>query len=165
MPYPSIEDYPYLKFEFGSLSVTLDKLRSYNREPLHGAKIDYAFSGNEIIKRVPHEPKFLWNLTALVDWTTRKEFLLIANLADRKIYQPPFSGYKLILSDVFLSIPELTITRPKADPFQEIGARLGEIEYFAKFYVGIDVSTIKEQPEGIVTELSFTMNELEKLTI
>lgn len=164
MPYPTIENYPYLKLEIGSLSVTLNQFTSYSRKLLHGAKIDYAFSGNAFLKRTPHESKYIWNLTALVDWDTRKEFWMVANTADRKVFTPPFTNYKLTLSDVFLSITEPVITRPKADLFQVTGTRLREIEYFAKFLVGIDISTIEEQPLGDWVQLSFIINELEKLT-
>ncbi len=164
MPYPTIEDYPYLQLEIDGKSVKLNQFTSYSRKVLHGAKIDYAFSGNAIVKRTPHEPKHLWTVTALVDWATRNQFLLITKLADTKIFAPPFDAYKLTLSDVFLSIIEPTISRPKADVFQSAGI-IGDIEYFAKFLVGIDLSSIEEQPNGDWVELSFIINELEKLEI
>lgn len=164
MPYPTIEDYPYLQLDIDGKSVKLNQFTSYSRKVVHGAKIDYAFSGNAIVKRTPHEPKHLWTVTALVDWATRNQFLLIAKLADTKIFAPPFNAYKLTLSDVFLSIIEMTISRPKADPFQSVGM-IGDIEYFAKFLVAIDLSSIEEQPLGDWVQLSFTMNELEKLAI
>lgn len=164
MPYPTIEDYPYLKLEIDSKSVTLGQFTSYSRKVVHGAKIDYAFSGNAVIKRTPHEPKHLWSVTALANWEERKQFLLLAKLADTKIFAPPFNAYKITLSDVFLSLIEPTISRPKANDYQLIGA-IGDIEYFAKFLVGIDLSSIEEQPLGDWVQLSFTMNELEKLTI
>ena len=164
MPYPTIEDYPYLQLDIDGKSVKLNQFTSYSRKVVHGAKIDYAFSGNAIVKRSPHEPKHLWTVTALVDWATRNQFLLIAKLADTKIFAPPFNAYKLTLSDIFLSTIESTISRPKADPFQSVGM-IGDIEYFAKFLVAIDLSSIEEQPLGDWVQLSFIMNELEKLTI
>lgn len=164
MPYPTIEDYPYLQLDIDGKSVKLNQFTSYNRKRLHGAKIDYAYSGNAIPKRTPHAPKHLWTVTALVNWETRNKFQLIAELADTEIYTPPFDSYKIILSDVFLSIVESSISRPKADLFQSEGT-LGDIEYFAKFLVTIDLSSIEEQPLGDWVELSFIMNELEKLTV
>ena len=164
MPYPTIEDYPYLQLDIDGKSIKLSQFTSYSRKVVHGAKIDYAFSGNAIVKRSPHEPKHLWTVTALVDWATRNQFLLIAKLADTKIFAPPFNAYKLTLSDIFLSTIESTISRPKADPFQSVGM-IGDIEYFAKFLVAIDLSSIEEQPLGDWVQLSFIMNELEKLTI
>ncbi|MEG5173280.1 hypothetical protein [Microcoleus sp. B3-D7] len=163
MPYPTIEDYPYLQLDIDGKSVKLNQFTSYSRKVLHGAKIDYAFSGNAIVKRTPHEPKHLWTVTALVDWATRNQFLLVAKLADTEIFAPPFNGYKLTLSDVFLSIIEPSISRPKADVFQSVGM-IGDIEYFAKFLVAIDLSSIEEQPLGDWVQLSFIMNELEKFT-
>jgi hypothetical protein len=163
MPYPTIEDYPYLQLDIDGKSVKLNQFTSYSRKVLHGAKIDYAFSGNAIVKRTPHEPKHLWTVTALVDWATRNQFSLITKLADTKIFAPPFNSYKLTLSDIFLSIIEPTISRPKADVFQSVGM-IGDIEYFAKFLVAIDLSSIEEQPLGDWVQLSFIMNELEKLT-
>lgn len=163
MPYPTIEEYPYVQLDIDSKSVKLNQFTSYSRKVLHGAKIDYAFSGNAIVKRTPHEPKHLWTVTALVDWGTRNQFLLITKLADTKIFAPPFNAYKLTLSDVFLSIVEPSISRPKANVFQSIG-EIGDVEYFAKFLVSIDLSSIEEQPLGDWVQLSFTMNELEKLT-
>jgi len=162
MPYSTIEDYPYLKLELDTLSVTLRNLPVYSRKLLHGAKIDYAFSGNAITKRTPHEPKNLWDITVLATWEERCQFLSIANRADAKIFTPPFNGYKITLSDVFLSIVESPITRQKADSFENV--QPGYIEYFAKFLVGIDLSTIEEKAEGEHMELSFIMSELEKLT-
>jgi hypothetical protein len=164
MPYPAIEDYPYLKLEIDNKSVVLNQFTNYSRKVLHGAKIDYAFSGNAVVKRTPHESKHLWTVTALADWEQRKQFLLLAKLADAKIFTPPFSTYKLTLSDVFLSVVELNISRPKADNYQSVST-IGDIEYFAKFLVSIDLSLIEEQPLGDWVQLSFTMNELEKLTI
>lgn len=164
MPYPTIEGYPYLQLDIDGKSVKLNQFTDYSRKVLHGAKIDYAFSGNAIVKRTPHEPKHLWTVTALVDWATRNQFLLVTKLADTKIFAPPFDSYKLTLSDVFLSIIESSISRPKADPFQTIGM-IGDIEYFAKFLVAIDLSSIEEQPLGDWVQLSFTMNELEKLNV
>jgi hypothetical protein len=163
MPYPTIEEYPYLQLDIDSKSVKLNQFTSYSRKVLHGAKIDYAFSGNAIVKRTPHEPKHLWTVTALVDWATRNQFLSVTKLADTKIFAPPFNTYKITLSDVFLSIIEPSISRPKADPFETVGM-IGDIEYFAKFLVAIDLSSIEEQPNGDWVELSFIMNELEKLT-
>lgn len=163
MPYPTIEDYPYLQLDIDGKSVKLNQFTSYFRKVLHGAKIDYAFSGNAIVKRTPHEPKHLWTVTALVDWETRNQFLLVTKLADTKIFAPPFDAYKITLSDVFLSIIEPSISRPKADPFETVGM-IGDIEYFAKFLVEIDLSSIEEQPLGDWVQLSFIMNELEKLT-
>jgi hypothetical protein len=164
MPYPTIEDYPYLQLDIDGKSVKLNQFTSYSRKVIHGAKIDYSFSGNAIAKRTPHEPKHLWTVTALVDWETRNQFLFVAKLADTKIFVPPFNAYKLTLSDVFLSIIESSISRPKADLFQTIGM-IGDIEYFAKFLVAIDLNSIEEQPLGDWVQLSFIMNELEKLTI
>ncbi|TAG98734.1 MAG: hypothetical protein EAZ18_00215 [Oscillatoriales cyanobacterium] len=163
MPYPTIENYPYLKLEIDSKSVTLSQFTNYSRKGLHGAKIDYAFSGNAIVKRTPHEPKHLWAVTALASWEERNQFLLLAKLADTKIFTPPFDTYKITLSDVFLSLIEPTVSRPKAHDYQSVGM-IGDIEYFAKFLVGIDLSSIEERPLGDWVELSFTMNELEKLT-
>lgn len=163
MGYPTIEDYPYLKLEIDGKSVTLTRFIDYSREPLHGATIDYAFSGKELIKRTPHEPKFMWTVTAAASWEERKKFLYVTQLADRKIFQPPYDAYQLILSDVYLSIVEPTITRPKADSFEEVG-ELGDIEYFAKFAVAISLSSIREKPLGDYVEISFTINELQKLT-
>jgi len=162
MPYPTIEEYPYLQLDIDGKSVKLNQFTSYSRKVLHGAKVDYAFSGNAFIKRTPHEPKHLWTVTALVDWTTRNQFLFVAKLADTKIFTPPFDAYKLTLSDVFLSIVEPSISRLKADVFQVTG-EIGDIEYFAKFLVAIDLSSIEEQSLGNWVQLSFTMNELEKL--
>jgi hypothetical protein len=164
MPYPTIEDYPYLKLEIDGKSVILNQFTSYSRKRLHGANVDYAFSGNANIKRTPHEPKHLWTVTALIDWTTRNQFLLLTELADIKIFTPPFNAYKITLSDVFLSLVEPSISRPKAEPFQSVGM-IGDIEYFAKFLVAIPLSSIEEQPNGDWVELSFIMNELEKLTL
>lgn len=164
MSYPTIEDYPYLKLEIDNKSVILNQFTSYTRKRLHGAKIDYAFSGNAIVKRTPHKSKHLWTVTALVDWATRNQFKLITELADNEIYDPPFDAYKLILSDVFESIIESSISRPKADPFESVGM-IGDIEYFAKFLVAIDLSSIEAQPLGDWVQLSFIINELEKLTV
>ncbi len=164
MSYSTIEDYPYLQLDIDGKSVKLNQFTSYSRKVLHGAKIDYAFSGNAIVKRTPHEPKHLWTVTALVDWTTRNQFLLVTKLADTKIFAPPFNAYKLTLSDVFLSVIEPSISRTKADSFQTVGM-IGDIEYFAKFLVAIDLSSIEEQPLGDWVQLSFIINELEKLTI
>jgi hypothetical protein len=164
MPYPTIEDYPYLQLDIDGKSVKLNQFTSYSRKVLHGAKVEYAFSGNAIVKRTPHEPKHLWTVTALVDWATRNQFLFVTKLADTKIFVPPFDTYKLTLSDVFLSIVEPSISRLKADPFETIGL-IGDIEYFAKFLVAIDLSSIDEQPNGDWVELSFIINELEKLEI
>ncbi|MEG3875782.1 hypothetical protein QT972_00160 [Microcoleus sp. herbarium7] len=164
MPYPTIEEYPYLQLDIDGKSVKLNQFTSYSRKVLHGAKIDYAFSGNAIVKRTPHEPKHLWTVTALVDWATRNQFSLVTKLADTKIFAPPFNAYKLTLSDVFLSIIEPSISRPKAHPFETVGM-IGDIEYFAKFLVAIDLSSIEEQPLGDWVQLSFMANELEKLTI
>ena len=162
MPYPTIETYPYLKLELGSLSVTLKNLPSYSRKLLQGAKIDYSFSGNAFIKRTPHESKYLWNVTVLASWDARNQFLSIVKLADSKIFVPPFDGYKITLSDVFLSMVESVATRPVADTFTN--TQTGYIEYFAKFLVGIDLSSIDQKAMGELVELSFVMNELEKLT-
>lgn len=162
MAYSTIEDYPYLKLEIDTLSVTLRNLPSYSRKLLHGAKIDYAFSGNTFIKRTPHESKNMWNVTVLASWEERNQFLSIVKLADSKIFVPPFTGYKITLSDVFLSMVEPAVTRPLADPFTN--TQTGYVEYFAKFLVGIDLSTIDEKAVGELMELSFVMNELEKLT-
>lgn len=162
MGYPTVDNYPYLKLELDSLSVTLRNLPSYSRKLLHGAKIDYAFSGNAFIKRTPHESKHLWNVTTFASWEERNQFLSIVKLADSKIFVPPFTDYKITLSDVFLSVVEPTATRPLADPFSE--TKTEYVEYFAKFLVGIDLSTIDEKAVGELVELSFVMNELEKLT-
>jgi hypothetical protein len=163
MPYPTIEEYPYLQLEIDGKSVKLNQFTSYSRKKIHGAKIDYSFSGNAIIKRTPHKSKYLWTVTALVDWATRNQFELVTELADAKIFVPPFDAYKLTLSDVFLSIVEPSISRPKADLFETVGT-IGDVEYFAKFLVAIDLSSIEEQPLGNWVQLSFVMNELEKLT-
>lgn len=163
MPYPTIETYPYLKLELGSLSVTLRNLPSYSRKLLQGAKIDYSFSGNAFIKRTPHESKHLWNVTVFASWEQRNQFWSIVKLADSKITVPPFDGYKITLSDVFLSIVESVAARPIVDTFTN--PQTGYVEYFAKFLVGIDLSTIDEKAMGELVELSFIMNELEKLTV
>jgi len=163
MGYSTIEDYPYLKLEIDGKAVTLTKFVEYSREPLHGAIIDYAFSGNELIKRTPHESKFMWNVTAAANWEERKKFLYVTQLADRKLFQPPYNAYQLTLSDVYLSIVESAITRPKADSFEEVG-ELGDVEYFAKFAVAISLSSIREKPLGDYVEISFMINELQKLT-
>lgn len=163
MSYPTIEDYPYLKLEIDNKSVILNQFTSYTRKRLHGAKVDYAFSGNANIKRTPHEPKHLWTVTTLASWEQRNQFLLITELADTNIFVPPFNNYKITLSDVFLSLVEPSISRPKADVFESTGT-IGDTEYFAKFLVKIDLSSIEEQPSGVWVELSFIMNELEKLT-
>ena len=164
MPYPTIEDYPYLQLDIDGKSVKLSQFTSYTRKRLHGAKIDYAFSGTDIVKRSPHEPKHLWTVTVLIDSETRNKFELITGLADKKIFTPPFDSYRLILSDVFLSKVESTISRPKADPFEAVGT-IGDIEYFAKFWVTIDLSSIEEKPNGQWFELSFIINESKKLTV
>lgn len=161
MPYPTIENYPYLKLELGSLSVTFDQFSDVSRNLVQGAKIDYAFSGNAILKRVPHQSKYLWSVTAIASWEQRNLFWALVQAADKNISTPPFTNYKITLSDVALSVIEDTITRPKADIFQE--AKSAYFEYFAKFLVGIDVSTIKESPLGQWQQLSFIMNELENL--
>jgi hypothetical protein len=163
MPYPTIEDYPYLRLEIDTLMVTLRNLPSYSRKLLHGAKIDYAFSGNAFIKRTPHEAKHLWNVTVLASWEERNQFWSVVRRADSKIFVPPFDGYKIILSDVFLSLTEPVTTRLLADPF--INSQSGYVEYFAKFLVGIDLSTIEEKAIGELMELSFVMSELEKLAV
>lgn len=163
MPYPTIENYPYLKLTFDSKEVILDQFVSYERKVLQGAKVDYSFSGNASIRRAPHEPKHLWTVTALASWTQRKQFLALAKLADYQLFAPPFNAYKITLDDVFLSFTEPSRTRPKADPFQEVGEQ-GEIEYFAQFLVTIDQESITETPLGDWVQLAFTMNELEKLT-
>ena len=54
MSYPTIEDYPFITIEIDGKAVTFTKFISYSRESLHGAVIDYAFSGNETVKREPH---------------------------------------------------------------------------------------------------------------
>ncbi len=162
MAYPTIEDYPFLKLELDGKAVTLTRFISYSRETLHGATIDYAFSGNDLIKRSPHEAKFLWMITVLATWEERKKFLYLTQLADTNIFKPPFNAYGLTLSDVHLSIVESEISRPQADFFQETG-EIGDIEYFAKFSVAIGLNTIKEKPAGDYVELTFIMNELRKL--
>lgn len=163
MPYPTIEAYPYIKLELGSQSVTFDQFSDYSRDLLQGAKIDYSFSGNAIIKRVPHQAKHLWNVTAIASWEQRNAFLSVIQSGDRNISIPPFTNYKITLDDVHLSIIEPTVSRPKADIYQFVGN--GYIEYFAKFSVGIDTSTVKETPLGQWVEINFIMNELEKLII
>lgn len=163
MAYPTIEDYPFIKLEIDGKAVTLTRFTNYSREPLHGARIDYAFSGNTNIKRTPHEAKFMWLITLMATWEERKKFWYIVQLADSEIYKPPFSEYKLTLSDVCLSVVDSAITREQADPFQEVG-EIGDIEYFAKFWVGIGLNSIKEKPAGEYVELTFIVNELEKLT-
>jgi hypothetical protein len=42
---------------------------------------------------------------------------------------------------------------------------IGDVEYLVRFLVAIDLSSIEEQPLGDWVQLSFIMNELEKLTI
>jgi hypothetical protein len=81
----------------------------------------------------------MWNMTVLASWEERNQFWSVVRPADSKIFAPPFDGYKITLSDVFLSLAESTPTRPLADPF--INNQPGYIEYFAKFLVGIDLST------------------------
>ena len=163
MSYPTIEDYPFITIEIDGKAVTLTRFVSYTREPLHGASIDYAFSGNETVQRTPHEKKYMWMVTVLATWKERREFEYITELADRKIYKPPFNAYQLTLSDVYLSVVESSVSRVKADSYQDVG-EIGDIEYFAKFSVAIGLNSIKLTPAGEYVELSFVMNELGKLT-
>lgn len=164
MPYPTIENYPYLKLTYGSSSVTFDQLSAYDRKVLQGAKVDYSFSGNATIRRTPHEPKHLWTVTAIASWSQRSRFDSLVKQADRQLFTPPFNAYKITLDDVQFSFIEPEITRPKAVDFQETGED-GEIEYFAKFLVSIDLETVSYSSLGDWVQIAFTMNELEKLTV
>lgn len=164
MSYLTIEDYPYIKFEIDGKAVTLTRFADYSREPLQGAIIDYAFSGNSFVKRTPYQAKFMWNITVYATQEERNKFWYIVQMADSKIYTPPFTEFQLTLSDVYSSIVEGAISRQKADPFQQTG-EIGDIEYFAKFLVGISLNSVKEKPAGDYVELSFIATELEKLSI
>ena len=105
----------------------------------------------------------MWMVTVLATWEERRKFDFITDIADRKIFKPPFNAYQLTLSDVYLSVVESTVSRLKADSYQDVG-EIGDVEYFAKFAIAIGLNSIKLTPAGTHVEISFIMNELGKLT-
>lgn len=154
------DHYPCIILRLGDLELAIRRIipGGYNRTRAHGAEVDYSIAGTPVIKGRSHVAKYLWQITALLDYQECKLLKAIAEQSDLLMQSPPYEDYEVTLSDVVSCVTELSQTRGLASYFLD-DETLGCVSYFAQFRVVIPLQSIEETDSGAWFQVTFQMVE------
>lgn len=137
----------------------------YTRRYVHGAELEYSYSGSAVIRGQCFTPRFEWEIECHLSRQGRSLFWAIAEYSDNKRRTPPRTDYEITCDDIMRSLVELNQSRAKATTTEPYEVTYGQrIEYFPKCNVIIPIPDIREENLGNGFKLNFRMQEVELTT-
>jgi len=155
-----------LKLIFGDLDLTIyhvleARFPRTRADPV--ASLEYSVAGTPIIDGPSFEPKYIWQISCLLEDEEAAILRLIYNESDKKRRTAPYGGNEILIFDYFDPVEEkVPRTRAIAPDAVETLVKSGYISYFAQFK-----GFLLKEPEftktGIYKSANFTLVESSKI--
>ena len=162
MPLPLPPEYPCLKFNFNTYSVTFieEEIITYNRPSVSTLQVNRSNMGHFVFSGNNYYPYSDFQLTLLLKGEEKNDLITaIYNASTKKATEPPRTGFKIFLDDIAQPIIEERVTVPSALEWVDtVGA---STKYFGRFE-GI-ITEFSSVPNGVGYDVELTFSQTEQL--